>query len=204
MRETVGGVQGCTHLTELLRNMATTAFQTMVSVRHQLAPADQPLFEALRARRKEIADRLDLPPPSATFHGRDVFAPAAADLASGRPFVADTVVRVASITKTFTAIAVMQLAEQGLLDLDGVAWDGSSMTCSGSAKVVGGEPFVIVIAANGHLPMKDILREVIYLAKNGFKISEEEAGRLNGFKKDFQEWNTEAIPFVKENRVQCP
>jgi ATP-dependent DNA helicase RecQ len=27
-----------------------------------LAPADQPLFEALRARRKEIADRLDLPP----------------------------------------------------------------------------------------------------------------------------------------------
>lgn len=42
VRDTVGGVQGCTHLTELLRNMATTAFQTMVSVRHQLAPADQP------------------------------------------------------------------------------------------------------------------------------------------------------------------
>jgi ATP-dependent DNA helicase RecQ len=27
-----------------------------------LATADQPLFEALRQRRKEIADRLDLPP----------------------------------------------------------------------------------------------------------------------------------------------
>lgn len=29
-------------------------------------------------------DRLDLPPPSATFHGRDIFAPVAADLAAGR------------------------------------------------------------------------------------------------------------------------
>ena len=27
-----------------------------------LAPDDQPLFDALRARRKEIADQLDLPP----------------------------------------------------------------------------------------------------------------------------------------------
>ncbi len=33
--------------------------------------------------------RLDLPPPSATFHGRDIFAPIAADLAAGRVTVAD-------------------------------------------------------------------------------------------------------------------
>ncbi|GCE75762.1 serine hydrolase domain-containing protein [Cellulomonas biazotea] len=41
-----------------------------------------------------------------------------ADVAARRPFTADTVFRVASITKTFTALAVAQLAEQGVLDLD--------------------------------------------------------------------------------------
>jgi CubicO group peptidase (beta-lactamase class C family) len=41
-----------------------------------------------------------------------------ADVATGRPVTEDTVFRVASITKTFTAIAVLQLAEQGLVDLD--------------------------------------------------------------------------------------
>ena len=34
-------------------------------------------------------DALDLPPPSATFHGRDIFAPVAAELAAGRIAVAD-------------------------------------------------------------------------------------------------------------------
>jgi S-adenosylmethionine hydrolase len=33
--------------------------------------------------------RLDLPEPSATFHGRDIFAPVAADLAAGRVSVSD-------------------------------------------------------------------------------------------------------------------
>jgi CubicO group peptidase (beta-lactamase class C family) len=41
-----------------------------------------------------------------------------ADIDSGVPVAADTVFRIASITKTFTAIAVMQLWEQGLVDLD--------------------------------------------------------------------------------------
>ena len=44
-----------------------------------------------------------------------------ADLATGRPVTEDTVFRVASISKTFTAIAVMQLVEQGLVDLDAPA-----------------------------------------------------------------------------------
>ena len=35
------------------------------------------------------ATRLDLPEPSATFHGRDIFAPVAADLAAGRVTVGD-------------------------------------------------------------------------------------------------------------------
>jgi CubicO group peptidase (beta-lactamase class C family) len=52
------------------------------------------------------------------FHGHGV-----ADIASSTPVTEHTVFRVASITKTFTAIAVMQLWERGLLDLDGPAND---------------------------------------------------------------------------------
>lgn len=50
------------------------------------------------------------------FHGHGV-----AEIASGTPVTEDTVFRIASITKTFTAIAVMQLWEQGLVDLDAPA-----------------------------------------------------------------------------------
>ena len=46
-----------------------------------------------------------------------------ADIASNTPVTEDTVFRIASITKTFTAIAVMQLWEQGLIDLDAPAND---------------------------------------------------------------------------------
>jgi CubicO group peptidase (beta-lactamase class C family) len=49
-------------------------------------------------------------------HGR-------ADIASNRPITPDTVFRIASITKTFTAIAILQLWEQGRIDLDGPADD---------------------------------------------------------------------------------
>jgi CubicO group peptidase (beta-lactamase class C family) len=41
-----------------------------------------------------------------------------ADIATGTPISEDTVFRVGSITKTFTAVAALQLTEQGLLDLD--------------------------------------------------------------------------------------
>lgn len=50
------------------------------------------------------------------FHGHGL-----ADIASGTPITEDTVFRIASITKTFTAIAVMQLWERGLVDLDAPA-----------------------------------------------------------------------------------
>ena len=46
-----------------------------------------------------------------------------ADIASNTRVSADTVFRIASVTKTFTAIAVMQLWEQGLIDLDAPAND---------------------------------------------------------------------------------
>jgi CubicO group peptidase (beta-lactamase class C family) len=50
------------------------------------------------------------------FHGHGV-----ADITSNRPITEDTVFRIGSLTKTFTAIAVMQLWEQGLVDLDAPA-----------------------------------------------------------------------------------
>jgi CubicO group peptidase (beta-lactamase class C family) len=46
-----------------------------------------------------------------------------ADIASNTPITEDTVFRIGSLTKTFTAIAVMQLWEQGLIDLDAPASD---------------------------------------------------------------------------------
>ncbi len=44
-----------------------------------------------------------------------------ADIEAATPITQDTVFRIASITKTFTAIAVMQLWEDGLVDLDAPA-----------------------------------------------------------------------------------
>ncbi len=46
-----------------------------------------------------------------------------ADIRTKRPITPDTVFRIASISKTFTAIAVMQLWENGLVDLDAPAND---------------------------------------------------------------------------------
>ena len=54
----------------------------------------------------------------AWFHGHGV-----ADIEAGTPVGQDTVFRIASVTKTITAIAVMQLHEQGLVDLDAPASD---------------------------------------------------------------------------------
>jgi CubicO group peptidase (beta-lactamase class C family) len=53
-----------------------------------------------------------------SFHGRGL-----ADIASNTPITQDTVFRIASITKLFTATAVMQLWERGLVDLDAPASD---------------------------------------------------------------------------------
>lgn len=52
----------------------------------------------------------------AWFHGHGV-----ADVGSGTPVGSDTVFRIASVTKTITAVAVMQLQERGFVDLDAPA-----------------------------------------------------------------------------------
>lgn len=54
----------------------------------------------------------------AWFHGSGV-----ASVATGEPVTQDTVFRVGSLTKTVTAVAIMQLWERGLVDLDAAAND---------------------------------------------------------------------------------
>ena len=52
------------------------------------------------------------------FHGHGL-----ADISSRAPVTKDTVFRIGSLTKTVTAMAVMQLWERGLVDLDAPASD---------------------------------------------------------------------------------
>src|SRR5215208_3692648 len=52
------------------------------------------------------------------FHGHGL-----ADVAAKTPITEDTVFRIGSLTKTFTGVGVMQLSEQGLVDLDAPAND---------------------------------------------------------------------------------
>ena len=47
IKEVMGGIKGCTHLTELLGPMATTAFQTMVSIK---GPDEQSVPERIRKK----------------------------------------------------------------------------------------------------------------------------------------------------------
>ena len=51
------------------------------------------------------------------------FCHGVADVASGRRVTEDTVFRIGSLTKTITAVAVVQLCERGLVDLDAPAND---------------------------------------------------------------------------------
>ena len=95
----------------------------------EAGPADQALPEAndqeMKARVGEILNRhpavglavgVIRDRSLAFFYGHGV-----ADIASGTPVTEDTVFRIGSLTKTVTAIAVMQLWERGLLDLDAPA-----------------------------------------------------------------------------------
>ncbi|PVX83709.1 DUF2889 domain-containing protein [Paraburkholderia unamae] len=52
----LGGTRGCTHLTELLGPMATTAFQTLIGLRQD---AHERLAEAVRGERSPLLPMLD-------------------------------------------------------------------------------------------------------------------------------------------------
>ncbi|WP_278236768.1 serine hydrolase domain-containing protein [Isoptericola sp. AK164] len=76
--------------------------------------------EAIRHRRAAVGIALGMVEDGVT---TQVATSGLADLATGSTVSADTAFRVASITKTFTGVAVMQLVERGLVDLDAPAND---------------------------------------------------------------------------------
>lgn len=71
-------------------------------------------LETLRAENGVAGFALTL----ASASGVQTTAAGLPDLDSGRPVTADTLFRIGSITKTFNALAVMLLVEQGCLELD--------------------------------------------------------------------------------------
>lgn len=52
----------------------------------------------------------------------------------------------------------------------------------------------------GSLSRSSLMEAARKIAAEGFAISKEEAGRLNGFKSDFVQWNQERIPFIKDDQ----
>jgi CubicO group peptidase (beta-lactamase class C family) len=111
-----------TTMTTLTENLADKAIEATPAPRAAPPAIDE---SALRARMHEILNRRAAVGMAVgivrdgrleAFHGHGF-----ADLESRRPINPDTVFRIASITKTFTAIAVMQLVERGLVDLDAPA-----------------------------------------------------------------------------------
>ncbi|MEZ4990303.1 MAG: gamma-glutamyltransferase [Saprospiraceae bacterium] len=51
----------------------------------------------------------------------------------------------------------------------------------------------------GHLPMSQLIEPAIELAEKGFRITQEEADRLNNFQEAFHKFNEAPNPFLKEN-----
>lgn len=50
----------------------------------------------------------------------------------------------------------------------------------------------------GKLPMAQLIKPAIQLANEGFRVSQEEADRLNRFQEDFRQYNEAPNPFLKE------
>ena len=86
------------------------------------AMPSQPSFEQLIADLEALRVEHRVPGFAVTLvsgrHGQQTGSGGLADLDSGRPVSADTLFRIGSITKTFNALAVLLLVEQGRLDLD--------------------------------------------------------------------------------------
>jgi len=103
-------------LTDLTRRSVLVAAPALVAAKAAPRPTD---LDGLVATQMKAGG---LPGLSAAVarYGRTIYATAQglADLASQRPVTSETMFHIASITKTVTATAVLQLAQQGRLQLD--------------------------------------------------------------------------------------
>ncbi|PHN05393.1 gamma-glutamyltransferase [Flavilitoribacter nigricans DSM 23189 = NBRC 102662] len=54
----------------------------------------------------------------------------------------------------------------------------------------------------GKLPIAQLIEPAIELAREGFRVSQEEADRLNRFQEDFHKYNEAPNPFLKENWME--
>ncbi|MDX3106151.1 serine hydrolase domain-containing protein [Nonomuraea angiospora] len=86
-----------------------------------LAPAPQPTSQSIDAYLRQAMDSTGLPGMSVvvTHNGEVVHAAGYGHDSEGRPVTANTPMRVASVSKSFTAMAVMTLVERGKIKLDG-------------------------------------------------------------------------------------
>jgi hypothetical protein len=113
---------------------------------------------ALSGERVDGAVGLD---PSASFYAYDFWSDS---LVGTFPGTARIAVRLApthcamlSVRKVLPHPQVLSTNRhllQGWIDLTDLAWDGAAARLSGVAKVIGGEPFRIVLAGNGRKPLK--------------------------------------------------
>ncbi|MFG6200412.1 serine hydrolase domain-containing protein [Nonomuraea sp. JJY05] len=85
-----------------------------------LAPAPQPTSQTIDAYLRQAMESTGLPGMSVvvTHNGEVVHAAGYGHDSEGRPVTANTPMRVASVSKSFTAMAVMTLVERGRIKLD--------------------------------------------------------------------------------------
>ncbi|MEQ8934642.1 MAG: serine hydrolase domain-containing protein [Amphiplicatus sp.] len=110
-----------------MKNILSLTFIACLSLGAQALRAEQPdafaaQWAVVAERYKDTAERQNIAGSSLYFiyEGEVIAAEhyGLADIASGRAVDADTIYHWASVTKTFTAVAAMQLVERGLISLD--------------------------------------------------------------------------------------
>ncbi len=110
-----------------MKRIASLVFTACALLGATSLRAEQPALFAARwaaaaERYRDTAERQHIVGSSLYFiHDGEIIAAehhGMADLESGRPVDADTIYHWASVTKTFTAVAAMQLVERGLISLD--------------------------------------------------------------------------------------
>jgi methyl acetate hydrolase len=102
--------------------MAVTSGMTADVASSEALAQEQSARAAIDASLRAAVERQDVPGVVALVTGRErvlyTGAFGVADVATSRPFAADALFRIASMTKAITSLALMQLVEQGRIGLD--------------------------------------------------------------------------------------